>query len=132
MALTPGVAYPLWKRVDDLRKERGWSKTELARRADLRHATIDNLQTSSRVPQPRIVHALADAVGLDRAEADRLASGLPDPGDDTVRAQIMQSRRLRMPQKLLLIQVYEELAAAAEAEVAGTQRPDLRAVDDGG
>jgi transcriptional regulator with XRE-family HTH domain len=131
-----GVPYPLWRRVEEIRKQRGWSKVELARRAGeagglghpLRRATYDNLATSSQVPQPWIVNALAAAVGIDLVEAHRLAKGLDDDAP-TVPASIRASKRLSDRQKVLLLNLYDELVAANEDE---SGEPKLRIVDETG
>lgn len=96
--MTGGIAYPLWRRVEDIRVERGWTQVELARRAGLPRTTIDNLRRSTRKPQPHIIKALARVAGLDLELAGQLAEGRdPDatpatePGDANVRAAIRQS-----------------------------------------
>lgn len=129
------MPYPLWRRVDDLRKQHGWNKSELARRAGeaagldhpMRTHTIDNLRTSTRQPDPWIVNALADAVGLDRAVAHRLAQGADDEAP-TVPQSIRASKRLSERQKVLLLNLYDELVSANDAEES-PGRPDLRAVN---
>lgn len=74
----PGVALRFWERVEKERVARGWSKARLAEEAGLHRPTIDNLKSGVRAPYPRTVHPLADALDIDRREAEELA-GLVAP-----------------------------------------------------
>ncbi len=75
------MAYRLWERVERERVRLGMTRLALSRKSATSRSTIAGLKASTRAPQPRIVHALADAVGLDRREAEVLA-GLVDPPRD--------------------------------------------------
>ncbi len=99
------MAYGFWLRLEQARYEQRLSKADLHERTGIARTTIDNLQTSTRPPQPRIVHALADALGIDRTEAARLAGLLPtqhDPAVD-VRAAIAASTAYTPQQKEALL-----------------------------
>jgi hypothetical protein len=120
------VAYALWARVEQERASKGWSKTELADEATrkagsgqrIHRPTIDNLRTSTRAPQPRIVNALADALGIDRTEAHQLAGiGAPAPDETAdVRAAIRKSRAYSDAQKQMLLEMVDALDAANAAQ----------------
>lgn len=121
-----GVAYAFWLRVEQERAEKGWSKTELAEAATRRatsgsrihRPTIDNLRTSTRAPQPRIVNAIADALGIERAEAHQLA-GIVDPprgGSVSIREAIEQSGTMTDGQKQMLLDMVDALDAANAAK----------------
>lgn len=87
-----GVAYPFWERLEQARTSNEWTWDELAERSGVARSTINNLATGDRGPQARTVHALADAIGLDRDEAKWLAGfpgAKPPAGQPTdVRAAI--------------------------------------------
>lgn len=127
MASGRGVAYALWRRVEDERVAQAMSKSRLAEAAGLPRSTIDNLETSTRPPQPRIVHALADALGIPRGAAEELA-GLrraQRPGgatDSRVRAAIEASDTYDERQKEVLLNLIDVL------DEANRGRPDLRVV----
>ena len=78
-----GVAYQLWAAVEDERLSRGWTKTRLAEHIGLPRNTLNNLQDSPKPPLPRTVHTIADALGLDRTEAETLAGLRPGPRADS-------------------------------------------------
>ena len=112
------MAYPFWARVEDERATKGWNKAELAERVGLPRSTIDNLKTGTRAPQPRIVNALADAVGLDRAQAHQLAGIVPAKADDSadVRRAIEASTAYTETQKRLLLETVDALDAINSAQ----------------
>lgn len=78
-----GVAYQLWAAVEDERLNRGWPKTRMAEHIGLPRNTINRLEDSSEPPQPRTVHKIADALGIDRVEAERKAGLRPGPRKDS-------------------------------------------------
>lgn len=113
-----GVAYDFWARLEKERTALGWSKFELFERvrdhvgegpAPAR-STIDNLRTSSRPPQARIVNAIADVLGIPRDEAHILAN-LTDPprerGSDDVRAAIEASAVYTDAQRRMLLDLVD-------------------------
>lgn len=126
---TPGIAYPLWRAVEDQRLRLGLSKADVARRAKLRPQTVEALRTSTRIPQPRIIDALARAVAIDPEMARRLAQGEYPPGGiasvatGSVRDRIATAPELSPAQRRVLLAVFDELSAANAANAA------LRAVD---
>jgi transcriptional regulator with XRE-family HTH domain len=68
-----GIAYPLYQRVERERALRGWSATRLRNETGVSRSTIAKWATQQQPPQPGTVNAVADALGIDRAEALRLA-----------------------------------------------------------
>ena len=54
------------------RLRRGWSQAELARRAWLNANTISSIETGRLNPYPSQLEKLADALGIDSADAERL------------------------------------------------------------
>lgn len=80
-----GAAHAFWRRLEKKRIALEWTKSRLSQET-IKHTadghpiprtTIDRLRTQTRPPHPRIVNALADAVGLDRDEAAVLAGLIP-------------------------------------------------------
>ncbi|HEY8342435.1 MAG TPA: helix-turn-helix transcriptional regulator [Calditerricola sp.] len=83
---------------------RGWTKTELHRRAKVSRMTIDGL-IAGRKPLPETVNKIADALDIPRDEAHRLAgliknddSGEPEGKESDPDAEV---RRLleRLPER---------------------------------
>jgi hypothetical protein len=118
-----GVAYPLWLRVEQERIRLGLTKMELWQRMKaaapddapaVSRGTIDNLRDSTRAPQPRIVHALADALGIDRDEAAQLAGLVPSAlsGNTSVRESIVASSVYTDAEKQVLLGLLDVLDAA--------------------
>lgn len=79
-----GVAYAFWERIEREQYAQGLTQREVVKRSGIPASTINNLKDSTRPPQPRIVHAIADALGIDRDEAAQLAgrSQTPTPPAD--------------------------------------------------
>lgn len=81
------AAHAFWRRLEEKRIALEWTKVRLSQETikythngrPITRATIDRLRTGKHPPQPRVVHALADAVGLDRKEAHVLAGLIPPP-----------------------------------------------------
>ena len=67
--VTPGwaTAYKLetGRRLRELRMERGWSQSELARRAGLSPGTLSFIERGETLPLPVSQEALAAALGMD-------------------------------------------------------------------
>lgn len=114
MAQRRGVAHDFWLLIERARVERGLTKLELSEAAGIPRPTIDNLRTSTRPPQPRIVHALADAVDVDRTEAAQLAGLLPRTSTDgiSVRDAILASPSYTAAQKDALLAMVDVLDEA--------------------
>lgn len=121
-----GVAYALWRRLEDERIRRGITKTELAELSGKPRTTYNDLATNVRRPMPRIVHAYADALGIDREEAERLAGlRLPSPGVGveaagpasvmSVRQAIESSPTFSPAQKRALINMVDVIEAGNRA-----------------
>ena len=58
--------------LEHLRKERGWSKAELAKRADFDPSSITRLEQGARSPERETVLQLADAMALPMRQRDHL------------------------------------------------------------
>lgn len=59
-------------------KTRGMTKSQLHQKSGVARSTLDTWKTQPRAPQPGTVLAVADALGIDRGEALRLAGVLAD------------------------------------------------------
>lgn len=67
----PGtVTFP--KLLEAMRAARGWSKADLAKRADLDPSTITRLEQGTRKPDRETVAQIAEAMALTIADRDRL------------------------------------------------------------
>lgn len=130
--MTVGIAQRFWLRVEQERVAKGMTKEALST-ATARHtpdgkviprSTIDNLRTTTRPPQPRIVFAIADALGLDRTEAAELAGVLParTADDIDVRRAIESSPTFTAVQKTALLELVDAMDAANRARGGGTDR----------
>lgn len=60
------------RQLERLRDERGWSKADLAKRADLDPSSITRFEQGTRNPDRETVLQLAEAMALPLAERDRL------------------------------------------------------------
>jgi transcriptional regulator with XRE-family HTH domain len=81
---TSAPARPLFDRIESIRANAGMTKTRLAEITGLPRATIDRWQDQPRPPLPESVMKVADALGINRDEALRLAGildGVPPPMD---------------------------------------------------
>jgi transcriptional regulator with XRE-family HTH domain len=72
----PAGSAEVGPRVTALRGERGWSLSELARRASLGKATLSGLESGSRNPTLDTLHAVAAALGVPLTTI----LVVPDPG----------------------------------------------------
>lgn len=76
-----GPAFELHRRVLQEVALKGWTKSELRHKTGVARSTVEAWATQPRPPQPRTVNAVADALGIDRTEALRLAGILDEtPG----------------------------------------------------
>jgi len=72
------------------RQARGWSKSELARRAGLNHTTIGQIESRRFKPYPGQLRKLAFALGLPEGDAHQLldegcaATGRPETDRPTI------------------------------------------------
>lgn len=116
-----GVAYRLWLEVERRRSDRGMTKYDLwLAMKDLAgegpspaRSTIDNLRDSTRPPQPRIVRALAEVLGIPWQQAQELA-GLIPPGTSPaidVREAITRSEDYNDAEKRALLGLLDVLDA---------------------
>ncbi len=68
-----GVAWAFWRHVKDAQADVPLTDVELQKLSGVARTTIDRLETGQRPPQARVVHALADALHIDRNVALREA-----------------------------------------------------------
>lgn len=73
-----GVAYGLFERVNNERAEQGWTWMRLQERSGVARSTIYSWAKIQTPPQPATVNPVADALGIPRIEALRLAGILQD------------------------------------------------------
>jgi transcriptional regulator with XRE-family HTH domain len=73
-----GIAYPLYQRVNRELALRGWTHVELQRKSGVARSTVAKWATGQQSPMPDRVNAVADALGIERAEALRLAGILTE------------------------------------------------------
>jgi transcriptional regulator with XRE-family HTH domain len=96
-----GIAYPLYQRVERERALRGWSATRLRNETGVSRSTVAKWATQQQPPQPGTVNAVADALGIDRAEALRLAGILTDaPAPVPAGTQLTRDDLDRMERRL--------------------------------
>lgn len=74
--IAPTAAHPATvtfpQLLQAMRVERGWSKADLAKRANFDPSTITRLEQGSRDPEPDTVLQLADGMALSLVDRDRL------------------------------------------------------------
>jgi transcriptional regulator with XRE-family HTH domain len=73
-----GTANALFERVNSARAEQGWTWTRLQERSGVARSTIYSWAKIQTPPQPQTVNAVADVLGIPRAEALRLAGILSE------------------------------------------------------
>ena len=56
------------KRIDDLRKERGWSVNYLAMEAELTQSTLNNMYSRGNEPRLSTLRAICNAFGITLSE----------------------------------------------------------------
>jgi transcriptional regulator with XRE-family HTH domain len=116
-----GVAYRLWQAVEDYRLNRSWTKVRMAEHLGLPRNTIDRLETSPRPPQVATVHTIADAIGVDRRDAE-IKGGLRAPAPDgavSVREAILADPHYTEQQRatmLALVDLIEQSNADRNGE----------------
>jgi transcriptional regulator with XRE-family HTH domain len=70
-------ALPLYRRITAELRAKGMTKTQLHQRSGVARSTIEDWKTQPRPPLPSTVNAIADALAIDRTEAQRLAGLIP-------------------------------------------------------
>lgn len=77
------LAVEVGARVGELRRRRGWSLSEMARRAGLGKATLSELEAGRRNPTLETLYALTSAMGLPLSAVipggERREQGVPSP-----------------------------------------------------
>jgi transcriptional regulator with XRE-family HTH domain len=127
VAMDRGVAWRLWEMVDRLLTKRELSQKWLVETSGISAMTINRLRTQKKLPRPRTVHALADALGIDQEEAEIAAGLLPPRREDRVptRVAIMHDDDLTEDQKAVMIEIADTFTALNRLRGAPT-RPDHR------
>ncbi|GAA2069553.1 helix-turn-helix domain-containing protein [Polymorphospora rubra] len=113
-----GVAYNFWLRVKTEQATRGWNDVELQRQSGIPRGTTDRLKVGKRPPQPRIVNALADALGIDRDEALSLARITPPgtgPTAVSAREAIEQDPMFNEDQRETMLRLLDMIEQANQA-----------------
>lgn len=90
----PPPARPWFDRVEQLAALRGWSLSELARRAKISRPTLYGWRDNPKKPQARSVNAVADALGIPRGEALQLAGVIgaaPEPEWEEVPRELVKA-----------------------------------------
>jgi transcriptional regulator with XRE-family HTH domain len=81
---TSAPARPLFERIETIRANAGMTKSRLAEITGVPRGTVERWRDQKRPPLPESVMKVADALGIDRGEALRLAGvldGVPPPAD---------------------------------------------------
>lgn len=111
-----GPAYAFWDRIQDELATQGMSQAELVRRTGVAATVINSLKTSpprDRAARERNVTTLADALGIDRAEARQLAGLAPSANRPVdVRDAIYKSPDYNDDEKKALIGLLDVLDAS--------------------
>lgn len=112
-----GVAFAFYREVESRRLEQGLTKAELAERSKVARTTIDNLESGTRAPRVKTVHAIADLLHIDRREAEALAGlrpTVPDLGQPhvDVRAAIQASTVYTDEQRAMLLAMIDTIEQA--------------------
>lgn len=92
----PPPARPWFDRVEERAALKGWSLSELARRAKISRPTLYGWRDNPKKPQARSVNAVADALGIPRGEALQLAGVIgaapePEKEDDDVPRELLSA-----------------------------------------
>lgn len=91
---TSPPAQPWYRRVVYEAALRGWTKAELCKRAGVARSTVDKWETNPQKPQSKSVNAVADKLGIPRAEALKLAGIIapaPDPAQDEIPKELLDA-----------------------------------------
>lgn len=103
---------------------KGWTKAQLSERSSVSRPAIDNWRTNPKPPQARSVNAVADALGIPRNRALRLAGIIGNRSETTVPgrvlAEIMASDELSGEEKEAVIEAVEARLAKERGEVAAS------------
>lgn len=104
-------ALELYERVKQEIALRGWTWTRLCQETGLARSTFNLWKTQRQPPQPRPVNAVADALGINREEALRLAGilteGIPEDAPFcTFEESILREGTISLETKAQLIRVH--------------------------
>ena len=96
------------KRIDDLRKERGWSIYKLAEESALTQSTVSNMFTRGTVPTIYTLQQICDAFGITLSEF--FAETVTLSNQDEVML-LSQYRRLNTPDQQVVRKIAQFMAA---------------------
>lgn len=119
------AARELYKLVLETTALKGWTKAELSERSGVARSTIDGWAKNPRPPQARSVAAVADVLGIDRAEAVRLA-GIVKAAPDKVSAHLRRVLQAELPPDVaarVIAHIEEELVTGPGAEREEPESP---------
>ena len=126
-------AHGLYLRVMERLALTGMTKTELRKRTGVARSTIDSWATQATPPQARTVNKVADALGIDRVEALRLAGILDETSApapqivplDAFERAVSADERLSDAEKTAAILRHREQIRQQLEELGITQTPAL-------
>lgn len=137
---TTPPALPWWERLEAIRLERGWSRTQLAKKAGVARSTVDGWKTNPRPPFVTTIAEVADRLGVDRQDAFRLAglTGETVPADAPQRraapsaAEAERDKWVRaMREDPELLAEFAALLARAQGLIERVERDDPGAPEGG-
>ncbi len=126
------LAVEVGTRIGDLRRRRGWSMSEMARRAGLGKATLSELEAGRRNPTLETLYAVTSAMGLplsavipgpaaEHAEGDPASSG-PVVSGQAVDAVLLE----RFDDASMVTEVYRVRIRAGVRHVSAAHAPGVR------
>lgn len=116
----PAPARPWYDRVTAEIALRGWTKTQLSERSGVSRTAIDKWQKNPRPPQAASVNAVADALGIPRERALRLAGVIPEvPREFSPDLQELMRQEVGDEMAANLIAHYEHLASGRLPPASG-------------
>ena len=126
------MAYELWRLVEKERLNAGLTKLELAQRSGVARTTINRLRSGVEPPSVKTVHALADALHIDR-ERSEILGGLqtpePQPNDTVdVRVAIASSAAYTTHQRDMLLSMVDLIESANRAATNSGASDERRAI----
>lgn len=113
------MVYNFSERIVELRKKRGWSQRDLARRIGKSASAVGTYETDTAVPSLEVASALADSFGV---SLDYLLEG--------EKAQTLSLKKLSEKQTQLVTELVQEFSAPSGhgPEMSETQLQLLRRV----
>ncbi|MCL6548082.1 MAG: helix-turn-helix domain-containing protein [Alicyclobacillus sp.] len=115
----------LGSRIAQLRKAKGWTQSELARRAQLSASAVAMYETNRRTPDPAALDRIAQALGVSTAQ-------LADAADEVERsaAAAVETNAAARPAKSTPNRASDKAPDAHRPTSGGTPDPVRRAAQD--